>query len=142
MSKFRKRPVVIEAVQVPYNEYADDPGSGWREVPVWLQEAMDSELIIARFQSEDYWYYQISTLEGLMLASPDDWIIRGVQGELYPCKPDIFEATYEQIKEALTCECCFNEREKLPFESRNGIVYCQECWDVGCDLVECSLPRK
>jgi hypothetical protein len=46
------------------------------------------------------WYMQtggiyIPTLEGVVVASPGDWIIRGVKGEFYPCKPDIFEATYE-----------------------------------------------
>lgn len=41
--------------------------------------------------------YAIDTLEGTMIAAPGDWIIRGVQGEFYPCKPDIFEATYEPV---------------------------------------------
>lgn len=40
----------------------------------------------------------IPTLEGLMIASEGDWIIRGVKGEIYPCKPDIFEATYEAVE--------------------------------------------
>ena len=39
----------------------------------------------------------INTLEGIMLVSKGDWVIKGVKGEYYPCKPDIFEATYEQI---------------------------------------------
>jgi hypothetical protein len=43
---------------------------------------------------------EIKTLEGTMVANPGDWIIRGVKGELYPCKPDIFEATYERVMEA------------------------------------------
>jgi hypothetical protein len=43
----------------------------------------------------DEWSVSIDTLEGTMTAMPGDWIIRGVQGEFYPCKPDIFEATYE-----------------------------------------------
>jgi hypothetical protein len=42
---------------------------------------------------------EIETLEGTMTATPGDWIICGVQGELYPCKPDIFEATYEPVDE-------------------------------------------
>ena len=42
---------------------------------------------------------KINTLEGCMEASPGDWIIRGVQGEFYPCKPDIFEATYEEAND-------------------------------------------
>jgi hypothetical protein len=40
----------------------------------------------------------IQTLEGVMDAGPDDWLIRGVQGELYPCKPDIFDQTYEVVE--------------------------------------------
>lgn len=43
----------------------------------------------------------IHTLEGDMLASPGDWIITGVNGEQYPCKPDIFEKTYEEVKQSL-----------------------------------------
>lgn len=42
---------------------------------------------------------KIETLEGTMTANPGDWIITGVKGERYPCKPDIFEATYEPIEE-------------------------------------------
>ena len=42
----------------------------------------------------------IETLEGKMIANYFDWIIRGVRGEFYPCKPDIFEATYEKVKES------------------------------------------
>lgn len=41
---------------------------------------------------------QIETLEGIMTASPGDWIITGVNGEQYPCKPDIFEKTYEPVE--------------------------------------------
>lgn len=44
-------------------------------------------------------FYLVATLEGVMQAKPGDWIIRGVQGEFYPCKPDIFEATYEPVEE-------------------------------------------
>lgn len=62
MAKFRKKPVVIEAVQVTERQ-------------------------------------EIQTLEGVMVASPGDWIITGVKGERYPCKPDIFAATYEPVKE-------------------------------------------
>lgn len=45
---------------------------------------------------------KIETLEGTMTANPGDWIITGVKGEQYPCKPDIFEATYEQVEEQTT----------------------------------------
>ena len=92
--KFRKKPVVIEAVKVPYREWADDPFV-FSDVPDWLAVAVVDGTIYADFRSEDYWYFVIKTLEGDMTCGPDDWIIRGVQGELYPCKPDIFAATYE-----------------------------------------------
>lgn len=94
MMKFRKKPIVIEAVKVPYREYADLP-LVFNEVPNWLQEAVSDGILRPEFRSEDYWYYIIKTIEGEMSGGPDDWIIRGVKGELYFCKPDIFEATYE-----------------------------------------------
>jgi hypothetical protein len=78
--RFRKRPVEVEAVQ-------------------WTGDNADE---IERFAGDAYetWLpsvdkVAICTLEGEMTASVGDWIIRGVQGEFYPCKPDIFEATYE-----------------------------------------------
>jgi hypothetical protein len=94
--KYRKKPVVIEAVKVPNHEYADDP-SVWPEAPHWLQQAWESGDIKPVFRGEDYWYYAIQTLEGEMLAGPDDMLIQGVQGEVYPCKPDIFLATYDPV---------------------------------------------
>ena len=89
MSKFRKKPVVIEAMQVEddirshiaiHNWAASHVAEG-EVIPVSIT-AFDSTLII-------------HTLEGDMLANVGDWIIRGVAGEFYPCKPDIFAATYE-----------------------------------------------
>lgn len=80
--KFRKKPVVIEAWQ-----NTDDP----RQMPLWLDEAWRNAMV--RFVGG--WAIDIHTLEGTMRAELGDWIICGVKGELYPCKPDIFEATYE-----------------------------------------------
>lgn len=96
--KYRKLPVEVEAVKVPYREYADAP-LVFDEVPDWLQEAVKSGKIKPVFKSEDYWYFEIYTLEGVMLAKPDDMLIRGVRGEIYPCDPDIFAATYEAVEE-------------------------------------------
>lgn len=83
--KFRKKPVVIEAVQ--FN------GNNRREVLSFVYPGMSEDGLrgaeIMRLP------VVISTLEGDMTASPGDWIIKGVKGEFYPCKPDIFEATYE-----------------------------------------------
>lgn len=77
--KFRKKPVVIDAIEWDGNvravlEFVDDTGIGF-----------DGDQVM------------IVTLEGTMTASLGDWIIRGVQGELYPCKPDIFARTYEPV---------------------------------------------
>jgi len=85
--KFRKRPVVIEAVRV---SDALDP----LKQPIWLADAIDAQHVIA-----DGMTLTIVTLEGDMTAMSDDWIIQGVKGELYPCKPDIFAATYEAVSE-------------------------------------------
>lgn len=93
---YRKRPVVIQAVQFAYAESAEDPY--WRvleeDAPPWLAEAIDAGVVKHEFRSEDYWYFTVSTLEGVMTGGPDDWIIRGVEGELYPCADRIFQKTY------------------------------------------------
>lgn len=85
MAKFRKKPVVIEAVQ-----HLSNRGTETNEWPMWLVDAINDGTVYAK-DGETY----IRTLEGHHHATEGDWIIRGVQGELYPCKPDIFEATYE-----------------------------------------------
>jgi hypothetical protein len=96
-TRYRKRPVVIEAIQFGNAEWADKPSWRARSLPSWLIEAQESDALTYRFESEDYWYFFVRTLEGEMRGGPDDWLIRGVQGELYPCKPDIFAATYEAV---------------------------------------------
>lgn len=89
MPEFRKKPVVIEAMQWggsedsarAIKEWAGSFEEGTSRVRGW---AKDNVLLI-------------TTLEGEMTASPDDWIIRGVKGEFYPVKPDIFQETYEAV---------------------------------------------
>jgi hypothetical protein len=82
MSKYRKKPVVIEAVQWTGHNgsrvgtFLEDGGADWAAVGDGIE---------------------IRTLEGTMRADPGDYVIRGVKGEHYPCKPDIFEATYESV---------------------------------------------
>ena len=87
MPMFRKRPVVIEAVQFT--------GRNHREVLGFCYPDMSEDGLagaeIMRLP------IVIETLEGHMTASVGDWIIKGVKGEFYPCKPDIFEATYEPV---------------------------------------------
>lgn len=80
--KYRKKPVVIEAVQWS--------GSNWHQV----LEFADRDNIYTT--GSDVF---VRTLEGDLRASPEDWIIKGIWGEFYPCKPDIFEATYEEVIE-------------------------------------------
>lgn len=94
MSRYRKLPVEIEAVQFGLAEYADKPE--WREeLPEWLTDAEADGSLAYRFESEDYWYFVVETIEGEMRGGPDDWLILGVEGELYPCKASVFAATYE-----------------------------------------------
>ena len=92
MAEYRKKPVVIEAVQLrwdTWSEMCDHAGVG-KLADGKPEGKMDGENISLA----------IPTLEGLMTADENDWIIRGVKGELYPCKPDIFAATYESVEEA------------------------------------------
>lgn len=85
--KYRKKPVVIEAIQFPPD------GIVTREFLDFLGVSEDQAI-----PGESYNYWSIDTLEGTMKANRGDWIIKGVRGEFYPCKPDIFEATYEPVE--------------------------------------------
>ena len=99
--KFRKKPVIIEAVQLQCEEQRPDVTPEYwpfKETPDWLTQAMDDGILYPKYAYDsDFFHMEVSTLEGKMLVSPNDWIIRGVNGELYPCKPDIFEKTYERV---------------------------------------------
>ena len=89
--KYRKKPVVIEAMQI--TEKSE------HEVNQWAGDAVYSSPVLEPSEgNEKGVYWQINTLEGVMTAIPGDWIIKGVKGEFYPCKPDIFEATYEKVE--------------------------------------------
>ena len=85
MKQYRKKPVVIEAVQ-----FLGDVG---------VPEIMDLDVGVGHDASVGHDYLMITTKEGVMRAEPGDWIIRGVKGELYPCKSDIFALTYERVEE-------------------------------------------
>lgn len=90
MAKFRKKPVVIEAMQLKRdNLKAIETFLAGREMPDLYQKLGGWDINWGNSE------VTISTLEGKMKARPGDWIIKGVKGEFYPCKPDIFEATYE-----------------------------------------------
>lgn len=90
--KFRKKPIVIEAVRA--TEVLSAAGGNWSALPEWIAVAYDAGDII--FGNREI---HINTLEGWIIGSEGDWIIRGIKGELYPCKADIFEATYDAVPE-------------------------------------------
>lgn len=90
MTRYRKKPVEIDAFQfkgpsapLNYQLTLDD----------WLVDMGGLEAGL-KYVSDTI---EIPTLEGTMVASPGDWIIKGVKGEFYPCKPDVFDITYEKV---------------------------------------------
>lgn len=89
INKYKKKPVVIEAIQFD--------GTNQMEIANFMGKSQISTLTpwSGKIAVELY----IETLEGKMTASKDDYIIKGIKGEFYPCKPDIFEATYEKVIE-------------------------------------------
>ena len=104
--KYRKKPVVIEAWQWLFNENQE-------EDPPWVLDAMNRKYGSPnsaafwpdgnrRDDADPNWterpHIAIETLEGTHYAIPGDFIIQGVKGELYPCKPDIFRLTYEKVE--------------------------------------------
>lgn len=88
IKKYRKKPVVIEAVK--YDGY------NYPQVKNWIDGAHN--LWPQWIQIHNYGEFKIHTLEGDMTASVGDYIIKGVDGEFYPCKLDIFEKTYEEVE--------------------------------------------
>lgn len=85
--KYRKKPVVIDATQWFPGTDVEGVVKVRKTVPTF--DEFDSPF-------QDFW--MVNTLEGQMKVSPGDWIITGVKGERYPCKPDIFEMTYEAME--------------------------------------------
>jgi hypothetical protein len=108
--KFRKKPVIIEAIQLT-------PKSR-EKISLWVNEGKSGAS--ANKSVLRAWYYDsngdgdlyIETLEGAMEASDGDWIIKGVKGEFYPCKPDIFEATYDVVNSSPNAKLSHEEGGK------------------------------
>ena len=84
-NQYRKKPVVISAVQ--FN------GNNGGEIEKFTQGSLTTMYVV----DSNIPVLSIRTLEGNMTVSVEDWVIKGVKGEFYPCKPDIFEATYEEV---------------------------------------------
>jgi hypothetical protein len=95
MAKYRKKPVVIEA----YQYEGDFVSSGNWTAPDWVNEAYNNGVLVYKEVGNTPPELYVKTIEGDMKCNYKDYIIKGVKGELYPCKPDIFEETYEQVDE-------------------------------------------
>lgn len=90
--RYRKKPIVIEAIR-----FKDEPMHK-DQCPAWLNNAVSAQIV--RFQGmpgEDQ-IVKISAPEGIMIGLPGDWIIQGIKGEIYLCRNDISEATYEEAE--------------------------------------------
>jgi len=94
MAKFRKKPVVVEAERWFRR---GDVACVETEAPVDKENCLWPDFTCPQCGRLLEDHGRIKTLEGSMVACPGDWIITGIKGELYPCKPDIFEATYEPV---------------------------------------------
>jgi len=88
MAYYRKKPVVIEAFKWTGDQHQTDD-------PEWIVKAIKDKKVWFNNQGTEQCNMEIDTLEGNHIADRGDYIIKGVKGELYPCKPDIFEMTYE-----------------------------------------------
>lgn len=121
--KYRKKPVTIEAIQFTDSDER-------------VQELIEfaRENFTPHGDLEHYTYAVIKTLEGDHRADIGDYIIKGVQGEFYPCKPDIFNTTYEAVEEGEKCaaECTYNRGNECPAASgcaghEEDKEYCCNC---------------
>lgn len=89
--KFRKKPIIIEAFQWWVPEVQTNN-------PLWFVELIKAGRVTFPFEGTPDVQMRIETLKGPITASQGDWIIKGIKGELYPRKPEIFEATYELVQ--------------------------------------------
>lgn len=94
MPRYRKKPIIVNAFQATFDSWKDT--FNW---PAWLQKGLTKDRYESGAIFWDNGTLYIETLEGTHTVSLDDYIIEGVKGEIYPCKPDIFEATYEEVCE-------------------------------------------
>lgn len=87
MAKYRKKPIIIDAIQWT--------GDNEEEIYAWEREVVKDYNLVVR---SDGGFVYVDTLEGSTKAKKGDWIICGMKGETYPCKPDIFEMIYELVE--------------------------------------------
>lgn len=96
MPAFRKRPVIIEA------EYFDGSADRAAEIVAWILAGGGQANAYPDHDDPDRWHIIIETLEGAMGAAPDTYVVRGVAGEFYACRGDVFLATYESVDQDMT----------------------------------------
>ena len=95
MPYFTKKPVTIEARQFDGTKKSVD------DIISWMQDSGSDRIAFMAMDDSVGTIFVIPTMEGNHRASPGDWIIKGVKGEFYPCKPDIFDQTYEPTRGTL-----------------------------------------
>lgn len=88
MPRYRKRPVVVDAFRLGYDS-----------LPEWFFSALRGGYASDTSMAEERLGFKISTPEGDVTVHRGDWVIRGVVGELYPCRSDVFKATYEEVRD-------------------------------------------
>jgi hypothetical protein len=120
VQKFRKKPVVIEAVQFV------DSKEGVADVLRFCKDAQMNQ-----FERLTGLTIMIKTLEGQHIASVGDWIIKGVQGEFYPCKPDIFEQTYEPATPDVSPVPPTAEKGENEMLTVSAVCMCAKCESSG-----------
>ncbi len=104
MARYRKKPVVIEAFQWHKNGDHPDDGPSTQEglvVRYFARPGFTTNMLCPECRGAYHRHGWMDTLEGGHRVCPGDWVITGVKGERYPCKPDIFEATYEMVDEGV-----------------------------------------
>lgn len=125
MTKFRKKPVVIDA---------------------WLIKGGESDGELAQAVVDGKLKYNedgsvlIDTLEGTMQGFVGDWIIRGINGELYPCKPDIFAKTYESPDAPVAGGSCFLLEDDPP-EDHGKPIACTQCWNALSEMERAAASK-
>lgn len=123
--RYRKKPVVIEAFKLNSRGLIGEE---------WFWDAVSENRIITnnfgKNYSQDAWC-EIKTLEGIMVAKTGDYIIRGVEGEIYPCKPDIFEKTYEVA----------SQQQKLNDNQKTVLEYLKDIYPKYEDSLQYTLWR-
>ena len=135
--EYRKKPVVIEAFR-----YGMDSRPDWFDTKVTSNEIIT--YVGTDIRDSSQYYCEIKTLEGVMRGNCGDYIIKGIQGEIYPCKPDIFEMTYELASTSSQTEISDEEIEKAaetfwPQANESSLI---RCWILGAKWCKEQLKQR